>query len=331
MTLNLPRKHHYIPKFLLKNFISGKKKQVWVYDKSTDRKFRAALGKIAAARDLYSFEEEGYVFSVEPSLAKLEGQWASVIRKIISKDSIDGLTITEKVQVAIMLVHLRLRAPNHALSWSNAMEDLRQRIRDLGGDPETIEEIKTLAPEVEKRLNIQLLQNLPGKLAPSLVMKRWALFSASPSANFYLSDNPIVMHNQRVSPGRGNLGFDVAGIEIYLPINPKRCLAVSCPSNLPDSPVPNLPYPPEELIDKQEVNRLLNDESELTQKHMEFYPPLNDGNPIPLPAESVQWLSSCQVFNAEQYLYSSLDDFSLAEEMIRGDDTLRQGPRIITT
>ncbi len=31
---------HYVPQFLLKNFIAGKKDHVWVYDKATHKRFK---------------------------------------------------------------------------------------------------------------------------------------------------------------------------------------------------------------------------------------------------------------------------------------------------
>jgi len=74
---------HYIPKFLLRRFGSGKKDQVHVFDKHTDRRFTSAARKIAAQKAFYDFDFKGSTLTLEPSLAALEGRAAKRIEAII--------------------------------------------------------------------------------------------------------------------------------------------------------------------------------------------------------------------------------------------------------
>jgi len=39
---------HYVPQFLLKQFTSGKKPQVWVFDKTTGKKFKSHVKNVAS-------------------------------------------------------------------------------------------------------------------------------------------------------------------------------------------------------------------------------------------------------------------------------------------
>lgn len=44
--------HHYVPRFLLKNFCSGTKRKPWAYDKSTGKSFETSIHNVAGDRAL---------------------------------------------------------------------------------------------------------------------------------------------------------------------------------------------------------------------------------------------------------------------------------------
>ncbi|MCH9647623.1 MAG: DUF4238 domain-containing protein [Deltaproteobacteria bacterium] len=325
--MNLPRRQHYIPQFLLKQFGTGKAKRVNVFDKSTGRTFLAGTTKVAVRKNIYNIEKDGYVASIEPSLSDLEGKWAPILKKILRRDSLRDLSILDKVHLSVLIVHLRLRSPNSDEFRATMLEGIRERVRSLGGDPDEIEQTRHVSPEEDKLLSIQLIQSLPGKIAPELVMKRWALHSTVPSRSLYFSDNPVILNNSRPAPqGLGNLGFAVPGIEVYLPISSTRCLAVYCPSHF-GGPTEISAEP----IDPMLVDSLLQDQSKLSQILNDSHPPVNDGKPLALPEESVLFLNSQQVRFAERYLFAAMDDFVLAERMIDEYKELRSGPRPVVT
>jgi hypothetical protein len=45
---------------------------------------------------------------------------------------------------------------------------------------------------------------------------------------FYLGDNPVVLQRTRDPKDGSNLGFDVAGVEAFLPLSPKCALYMPC-------------------------------------------------------------------------------------------------------
>jgi hypothetical protein len=101
---------HYVPQFLLRNFGNGKKDQVWVYDKTSDRVFPTNTRNVAGESHFYDFEFQGEQLSIESWLSGLEGQAKSVVRKILDADSVAGLALEEKQLLAAFLsVQLRNR------------------------------------------------------------------------------------------------------------------------------------------------------------------------------------------------------------------------------
>jgi hypothetical protein len=44
---------HYVPRFLLRNFCTGKKLKLWPYDKSTAKSFETNIQNVAGERDFY--------------------------------------------------------------------------------------------------------------------------------------------------------------------------------------------------------------------------------------------------------------------------------------
>lgn len=94
MSQNKPRKSHYIPKFLLKNFTDDKG-FLWCANLKTQCIFRTKPRKIFNERDLYishnispsisDIQYETDYVTREGQLSKLEGQTAPIVSRIINK------------------------------------------------------------------------------------------------------------------------------------------------------------------------------------------------------------------------------------------------------
>jgi Protein of unknown function (DUF4238) len=78
-----PRIQHAVPKFLLKNFTAGKKPQVWVYDKQTQKQFITNIKNIATQRGFYDIKVAQAKFSLEPGLALMEAHCSRVFNKAL--------------------------------------------------------------------------------------------------------------------------------------------------------------------------------------------------------------------------------------------------------
>jgi hypothetical protein len=64
---------HYVPKFILRNFLSNEaKEQVSVYDKHGDRTFTTAIRNIMAEKRFHDFIFDDWIVSFEPIASKIE-------------------------------------------------------------------------------------------------------------------------------------------------------------------------------------------------------------------------------------------------------------------
>lgn len=81
----IAKNQHYVPQFILKNFSSGKKDQVFVFDKECSKKFRSNVRNIASENGFYNFEINGKEHSFEPLLCEIEAASALIINRIVEE------------------------------------------------------------------------------------------------------------------------------------------------------------------------------------------------------------------------------------------------------
>lgn len=154
----------------------------------------------------------------------------------------------------------------------------------------------------------------PQQFAVHFATKSWLLLAAKTNTPFIIGDNPVVMQNLPDADGlRGTLGLAVQGIEIYLPLSPRRALAFWCPSHLDRfrAWAATTTNPTEEAF------------------ALEVISSLEHGGPLQYREPEVLNFNSLQIVFAERFLFSALNDFSVAEEMIAKHPGLRGGPRPI--
>jgi hypothetical protein len=147
-------------------------------------------------------------------------------------------------------------------------------------------------------------------LAAHFVDKTWVLLRTDRTRPFLIGDNPITLQNQRDSGPRGNLGLAVPGIEIYFPLSPVRALAFWCPSH-------------ESVIRDAAARR-----GSLPEVAQNVLTAIDTGRPLASAAENIENFNSLQIRYAERYVFSSVDDFALARDMIAAHPETRTGPRI---
>ncbi len=85
MSSNDPKRHHYIPKILLNNFLDDKNR-LWVYDKEKGKLYPGTPTNIFVQRNLYrtlNLDQGNYSYEAEEELSRIESRAAPVIRRII--------------------------------------------------------------------------------------------------------------------------------------------------------------------------------------------------------------------------------------------------------
>jgi hypothetical protein len=208
--------------------------------------------------------------------------------------------------------------------WDAFPRLLRERLQRennrvaLGSQAERL--IEDIPANELKEQTARITYSAPGDYAPSFLNKCWVLAATTRKAPFFVSDNPLARQNMVDRPNRGNLGLNVLGIEIYLPLSPTRALAMWCPSLV-------------EAVHREaasaRVRRGPSGHIVNPQGAVEMSDALLNGGPVHYSAANVENFNSLQVAWSERYIFSTIDDFSLAQTMLAAQPSFVQGPRMV--
>ncbi len=282
---------HYVPQLLLKHFVSGSTKHVFVFDKQTERSFPKPIRKIACGPGFDDCEVGGEPFSIDPLLKIIENRASKVIDDLVVRRSVCGLSRPDKETLALFATVQMLRTDGRRKELKGLIDSVHEAVKRAGIDPSKVQGFEFLDMEQTRVAAITSLPKLTRDLLPEFLNKSLILYSTTENRRFYISDNPVVFFNLNQDPIRSTLGLRTRGIQIYLPISSTLCLGFLCPSiNLPIGV------------------RLL-------------------GRPLSLSPANVEHFNSLQVLNAEQFIYSQRDDFALVCTMLSQVPEARRGPR----
>ena len=237
----------------------------------------------------------------------------------MTRDRLTGLTVYDRLVLSALVAQLMLRSTHQRASMRHMIEQARRHIAEEGTDPDSVPQLKTLDKNEEKEVNARILSNVTQQFMPIIADKVWVLHEAPASEILYISDNPVAMHNRNEFGLRGNLGLAVTGVEAYLPLSTSRCLALYCPTTCAE-----LKRAHDHLTAKRGSHQTESVEPHSAERLVDAF---HSGAISPLGTESVKFVNSLQVCNAERYLYSAVDGFDLARTMIDQHPQLRTGRR----
>ncbi len=315
----LPKKHHYVPQFLLKNFASSEREQIHVYDKRTEKTFCTHVRNVAAENGLYDLQLPSGIVSAESSLSTVECAAANVINKLLANQNIQSLSGEDKIILGLFTAVQMVRVPHQI----EIMVQMTESIRDKWGD---IPDMPRSELEARKQAREALVKNLSVglKLLPELLNKTWLLLKSSERSSFYISDNPVTMHNTNRNPFRGTLGLGVKGIEVYIPLSSGLTLAFFCNSKKEGWIQSKVQFElakslgfkiPETFAANQTIF------SEITRA-------LEDGKPVQLCEKITNFQNELQVWNSERFIFSKKEDFDIVKQSMKKTPAFKKGPRL---
>jgi len=314
---------HYVPKFFLRNFTEPDEKRsdekIWAFDKSNSSIFRTNLRNVAAQRGFYDIDDVS--IPTESLLSELEGHAALVLRKIIEERSVGSLSFAERKWLSIFCAVQFVRVPNLREKHSAFEDSIKRKIVESGGDVNSVVGFKPMTAKDLKEFATHIILRAAKEFAPHFANKVCLLLETSMSDPFFVSDNPITLHNENDFRPYGNLGLAVAGIQIYLPITPTLTLTFW------DESVP------EHLLAMVTAfrARFEGNEAETSLRTRvrgteELIGAAQTGGRARCASEVVMFLNSLQVINASRFVMSSTRNFSLATRMLQEKPHLRQPP-----
>jgi uncharacterized protein DUF4238 len=314
--MTIAKVQHYVPQFLLRNFGNGKKDQMWVYDKTSDRAFPTNAKNVASESRFYDFEVDGEPITLEPFLSKLEGQAKAVIDSILDADSLTGVTDEGRAVMAAFLSVQLTRTRTFREEWNAFPRMLREHFEKAGDEvapgSQAEQLLRDSTENESKQQTGRIMIEAPQTYGQFFLSKH----------PFILSDNPLTRQNLNDLSPRGNLGLKTAGIEIYLPLSPTRALAMWCTTLT-------------ELVHRGAISimsnaaRMASDAANDPEGILALSQAITTGRPVNYSKQNVENFNSLQVGWSERYVFSSVNDFHLVKEMLQSEPKLKSGPRSV--
>jgi len=320
------KKQHTVPRFLLSKFgkeKNARKRQLFTFDKEVERVFLQSVMDASVRRNFYNIEGHPDQASLEPVLSIIEGDAAPIIKRIVKTRSIGWLNDDEKEVIAIFAVMQKARSFHGLCIVEDLMASISKMTKSHGHHPEDVDVLLTKngSPELKNLFLHTLIDHIDH--ASIILRKSWILYETTEKDPFYISDNPITLHNDKdFGPFWGNLGLAVRGIQIHLPLSSTLTLAFTCPS-IAEKAV----RAKEQLEQLARVDRTIYfkiDSPSAVLQHGEAY--LN-GTPMRSVSENVRFLNSLQVEFAERFVFCKTDDFGLVREMLSHNEKHKTGIR----
>ncbi|CCD97732.1 DUF4238 domain-containing protein [Bradyrhizobium sp. STM 3809] len=193
---------HWVPKLLLKNFVDAGR--VYCFDIHSGEVTKPPPKFAACEPGFNDFEIDGKRVSFEDKFEKIETKAAPILKRILAERSLAGLSAPDRRHVARFVAAQSFRTK----AFYEGLADKPSR-SDYG----------TIFNYLWHSLFV---------VAQDIARRHWALMVIEGDDAFYLGDNPVVLQ-RTCEPNNGkNLGFDVVGVEAFLPLSPVCALYIAC-------------------------------------------------------------------------------------------------------
>lgn len=318
-------RQHTVPRFLLNHFstsVKGKRLRLFAFDKVRGRAYATTPDDATVRNTFYNLDNHPDRISLEPLLGIYENEAAPVIAALQQHKDIRKLSDKDRYTLGAFVAVQRARTFGEQQRITGLIDLIAAKVARMGASPDQVNDALGFDTERDHRnLFLQQLVNQASHIQ-HLLEKDWFLLETTSEHPLYISDNPVVLCNDRDFGFRGNIGLAVSGIEIYLPLSSTLILAMFCPS-----------IREKKIFEKQKLEFMLAFAPQHIPAHMRPFEMLEhvrrftDYLLMPLRPEHVNRFNALQVEYAEQYVFCVQSNFALAQQMLAGDDRYRSGPR----
>lgn len=320
---------HYVPKFILRNFLSNsEKEQVHVFSKSSRKGFTTSIKNIMAERRFHEFNiNESYLASFEESVCRVEEMLLPAYRSVVESRRLDG-TPEQKAHLAMLVAFQLLRTRLQRDQFMDIERQLAEHLEQHGGSIEDIDGYEPLNDDVLREQHIRFMRDAAGDFAQIIGAKDFLLLEAPRGRHFYLSDNPVTMHNSQPSDGfYGNMGLACEGIEVYMPLTSNLQLCAWCPSLLGNMREKNAESKRQlaaailspAMVRVADPTLLMEQLKQLREYRATIEDTLNraaEGVPLSASGENMDFHNALQVGQAREHLICQKADFDLAKRFM---------------
>ncbi len=223
------RRHHYLPVHMVQYFCDESDGQVHCYDKLQKRFFKTPPKNVCAERDFHALKIDDYIVSYEDWITQIELSYQETLAKVCESKSLCDLNADEAFTLCIMSAFQFVRTKGHREHYSEFVTEMHEKVSKIAESAGAKFDEQVPNDNELVVANIKQIQESVPKYAEMLFDKIMFLIHASDEMDFWIGDDPVVLHNDNNYRPYGNIGFSVPGIQIYHPISPNLTLAYWCP------------------------------------------------------------------------------------------------------
>jgi hypothetical protein len=216
----IKRRHHYLPKFYLENFIDPQNHPyIWIYEKGNTVIKKASAIDIAVKKDYYTFitiSGRKDTDTYENLLAEIECKAAPVFQNIIKHENLDEKS---KFNFAAFLAFTLIRVPYFRDKIRHLAKMVtKKRVQAIAADPDAfksyvtkfnLQEVIKDQEQLRRSLqqgnhDIKISSYVSLEMMPQFAIDlisvfqemHWYFLLSTNNMSFVTSDNPIVYFNQ---------------------------------------------------------------------------------------------------------------------------------------
>ena len=251
--MSQPKRHHYVPRFYLKNFVNDKG-YLWVYDRQEDTYSEQRPEHTAVQKDYYTIKDKhgNKDTEIEKLFSMIESKASAVIKKIVSGVSINQ---EDKDNLALFISCQMARVPEYEKRIADATEEsMKATGRLLVYSVERAEEIikqstknksnkgsNTLTPQAlfdfiqggqykisfSKEWSLGTMLQSAHRLSGYFAKMDWLILYAPNKHFFIISDNPytLVPPKDKYLTNSG-VGIITPGAQKVIPLSSKVSLVM---------------------------------------------------------------------------------------------------------
>ena len=208
------KKHHFVPKFYLKNF-SKDSLSINIYNITRNKIISQANLKNQCYKDYFYGKDD----KVEKVLGGVEGAAAEIFREIIEQQTPPRPLTVEHMRL-LLFVLIQHNRTTYAVDAMNEMTSKFAKKLLSTNSSFNQEEIDNLKVSITEAGAFSVAT---ATSALHLVLDlRCKIFIAKDNSEFIASDNPAILYNQLFEkvPYMSSIGLSCKGLQIFLPISP---------------------------------------------------------------------------------------------------------------
>ncbi|CAC9974437.1 DUF4238 domain-containing protein [Flavobacterium panici] len=308
---NESKKHHYLPQSILRRFsIDSKKKQIYVFDKQTEKSYTSSILNSGSEKDYNTVLTDREEFNLEFLFQKIDSLYAEITKKIIEQGSFQNFEADDFASLAAVTVN-QLRRTNLERSTLDYVDrEIYNTIEKVISESKSNHQNghEKLNPEEIKAFSIMNAFDIEEEIYLLLKMGIY-LIKNETKIPFIISDTPVVFDNNFEY---GGLGIFEKGIEIYFPISPQFMVSFCCPTIL------------NKLQLQADFGILDDDAAQILRAVQEVYPLVLNNE------EHVKYYNSLQILQSYRFVYGNTDNSSLVKAIILDNPKIKFNQTTVT-